>query len=119
MGLFFTPASAAVTYGIEPVMSRNTIREDTLKKDIPSQNLCLAQEENVYTAVEAATLPEAMTKAVAAKYAGYTIEAAYKGSANDYKLVLKKDNAQVTAYFKEAGEFVKEENLTPPAAMQG
>ena len=35
------------------------------------------------------TLPEAVTKAAAAIYTGYTIEAAYKGRANDYKLSLK------------------------------
>lgn len=119
LSLFFVPASAAVTAEGGPFMSRDTIREDTLKKDVSSQNLYFAQQENVYTAVETATLPEAVTKAAAAKYTGYTIEAAYKGSANDYKLILKKDDAKVTAYFSEAGEFVKEETVTSPAAMQG
>ena len=67
-----------------------------------------AQEEVTYTKVEVSELPEAVTKGVADKYAGYTIEEAYKGSDTNYKMVIKKDDAKLTVLFKEGGEFVKE-----------
>ena len=67
-----------------------------------------AQEEVTYTKIETSTLPEAVTKGVADKYADYTIEEAYKGSDSNYKMVIKKNDAKLTVLFNEAGEFVKE-----------
>lgn len=111
LGLFSIQASAAVHAMGEPGISRDTIIEDTLKKDVPLQSVYFVQEQSAYTQVEVSALPEAVTKAVAGKYAGYTIDAAYKGSNNDYKLILKKEEVEVTVYYSESGEYIKEETV--------
>lgn len=111
LGLFSIQASAAVHATGEPGISRDTIIEDTLKKDVPLQSVYFVQEQSAYTQVEVSALPEAVTKAVAGKYAGYTIDAAYKGSNNDYKLVLKKEEVKVTVYYSESGGYIKEETV--------
>lgn len=89
-------------------VSQDTIKKDTLKKDAPAV-LCLAADDVTYSKVEVADVPEAVKSAVTAKYADYSIGEAYKGSDNSYKLVIKKEEAKLTVYYNEAGEFQKEE----------
>lgn len=60
----------------------------------------LAQEEVTYTKIETSELPEAVTKGVEDKYAGYTIEEVYKGSDTNYKMVIKKDDTKQPFFLK-------------------
>lgn len=106
VSVFAIPASASSYIVNSPVAVQDTVVKDTVKKEVPP--IYFAQEEVTYTKVEVSELPEAVTKGVADKYAGYTIEEAYKGSDTNYKMVIKKDDAKLTVLFKEGGEFVKE-----------
>ncbi len=106
VSVFAIPASASSYIVNSPVAVQDTVVKDTVKKEVPP--MYFAQEEVTYTKVEVSELPEAVTKGVADKYAGYTIEEAYKGSDTNYKIVIKKDDAKLTVLFKEGGEFVKE-----------
>lgn len=106
VSVFAIPASASSYIVNSPVAVQDTVVKDTVKKEVPP--MYFAQEEVTYTKVEVSELPEAVTKGVADKYAGYTIEEAYKGSDTNYKMVIKKDDAKLTVLFKESGEFVKE-----------
>lgn len=106
VSVFAIPASASSYIVNSPVAVQDTVVKDTVKKEVPP--MYFAQEEVTYTKVEVSELPEAVTKGVADKYAGYTIEEAYKGSDTNYKMVIKKDDAKLTVLFKEGGEFVKE-----------
>ena len=106
VSVFAIPASASSYIVNTPVAVQDTVVKDTVKKEVPP--MYFAQEEVTYTKVEVSELPEAVTKGVADKYAGYTIEEAYKGSDTNYKMVIKKDDAKLTVLFKEGGEFVKE-----------
>lgn len=111
--VFAIPASAE-NYVVTPISAQDTVvKKDTVVKEDTS--ILLAQEEVTYTKIEVAQVPENVTTAVKAKYEGYTIEEASKGSDNSYKLVIKKEDKKLTVYFNEAGEFVKEE--TPTAEM--
>lgn len=112
LGAFAIPASAVNSVSTSPVWAQDTVVKDTVKKEVPPMGMYLAQEEVTYTKIETSTLPEAVTKGVAAKYADYTVEEAHKGSDNNYKLVIKKDEATITVYFNEAGEFIKEDGCT-------
>lgn len=107
VSLFAIPASAE-SYFVAPVNAQDTVvKKDTVvKEEIP---MLLAQEEVTYTKIEVAEVPEKIATAVAAKYEGYAIEEAAKGSDNSFKLVIKKDDAKMTVYFNEAGEFLKED----------
>ena len=63
------------------------MKKDTVVKE--GTSLLLAQEEVTYTKVEVAEVPEKVSAAVAAKYEGYAIEEAAKGSDSNYKLIIK------------------------------
>lgn len=106
VSVFAIPASASSYIVNSPVAVQDTVVKDTVKKEVPP--MYFAQEEVTYTKIETSALPEAVTKGVAAKYADYTIEEAYKGSDSNYKIIIKKDDAKLTVLFNEAGEFVKE-----------
>ena len=107
VSVFAIPVSAG-NYVAAPVNAQDTVvKKDTVVKE--EAPLMLAQEEVTYVKVEVAEVPEAVTKAVASKYEGYAIEEAAKGSDNSYKLVIKKEEAKLTVYYNEAGEFLKEE----------
>lgn len=108
VSVFAIPVSAENYVSAAPAAAQDTVvKKDTVVKE--EAPLMLAQEEVTYTKVEVAEVPEAVKTAVAAKYEGYTIEEAAKGSDNSYKLVIKKDDAKLTVYYSEAGEFLKEE----------
>lgn len=107
VSLFAIPASAE-SYFVAPVNAQDTVvKKDTVVKE--ETPMLLAQEEVTYTKIEVAEVPEKIATAVAAKYEGYAIEEAAKGSDNSFKLVIKKDDAKMTVYFNEAGEFLKED----------
>lgn len=107
VSVFAVPASAE-EYVVIPVNAQDTVvKKDTVVKE--ETPLLLAQSEVTYTEVEAAEVPEAVTKAVASKYEGYTIDKAAKGTDNSYKLEIKKEDGKLTVYFTEAGEYIKEE----------
>lgn len=106
IGLFAIPASASVVTTQDTVVKKDTVVTDTVKKETPS--MYLAQAEVTFTKIETSALPEAVTKGVAKKYEGYTVEEAYKGSDDTYKIVIKKDDVKSTVIFNEAGEFVKD-----------
>lgn len=111
VGLFAIPASASSYVVTSPVNAQDTVVKDTVKKETVKKEvppMFLAQEEVTYTKIETSELPEAVTKGVEDKYAGYTIEEVYKGNDTNYKMVIKKDDTKLTVLFKEAGEFVKE-----------
>lgn len=107
VSVFAIPASAE-NYVMAPACLQDTVvKKDTVVKE--ESPMLLAQEEVAYTKIEVADVPEKVATAVAAKYEGYTIDEASKGSDNSYKLVIKKEDAKLTVYFNEAGEFLKEE----------
>lgn len=107
VSLFAIPASAE-SYFVAPVNAQDTVvKKDTVVKE--ETPMLLAQEEVTYTQIEVAEVPEKVATAVAAKYEGYAIEEAAKGADNSFKLVIKKDDAKMTVYFNEAGEFLKED----------
>lgn len=115
LGLFAIPASAE-TYVSSPVNAQDTVvKKDTVVKE--EAPLLLAQEEVTYTKIEVAEVPEKVATAVAAKYEGYAIEEASKGSDNSYKLVIKKDDLTLTVYFNESGEFQKEDAVKAAGIM--
>ena len=105
VSVFAIPASAE-EYVMIPVNAQDTVvKKDTVVKE--ETPLLLAQSEVTY--MEVAEVPEAVTKAVASKYEGYTIDKAAKGTDNSYKLEIKKEDGKLTVYFTEAGEYIKEE----------
>lgn len=107
VSLFAIPASAE-SYFVAPLNAQDTvIKKDTVVKE--EAPMMLAQNEVTYTKVEVSEVPEKVATAVAAKYEGYAIDEAAKGSDNSYKLVIKKDDATLTVYFNETGEFLKED----------
>lgn len=109
-GLFSLSASASVT------AVQDTVVKDTLKKEVPTV-LYLADDEVTYSKIEVAEVPEVVKTAVAAKYAAYVTDEAFKGSDNSYKLVLKRDEKKLTVYYSESGEFQKEETCTAAQAV--
>lgn len=111
-GLFAIPASATGLIAITPTATQDTVVKDTVQKEVPPSYMCLAQAEETYNKVTTDSLPETVKTAVSTKYAGYTIDEAYKSSENNYKLILKKEEAKVTVYYGETGEFKKEETDT-------
>ncbi|MFT3740665.1 MAG: hypothetical protein QM786_18090 [Breznakibacter sp.] len=76
---------------------------------------CLATEATLFenevewTQLELKDVPEAITKAAASKYEGSSVETAFKGNDNTYKLVLKTGETKVTAIFDAEGKFLKQE----------
>lgn len=110
VSLFATSASAVNFTSVQVNTVQDTIIEDTLKKDVPP--VVLAQNEVTYEKVATTDVPQAVTSAVAAKYAAYTVDEAFKGSDKTYKLVLKNGDAKLTVIYNESGEFVKEENAS-------
>lgn len=106
VGVFAIPSSAS-PYTVNASMAvQDTVVKDTVKKEVPPMSF--AQVEVTYTKIEVSSLPETVTKGITDKYAGYTIEEAYKGSDPNYKIMIQKDGTQLTVLFNEAGEFVKE-----------
>lgn len=105
--VFAIPASAEGFVAVSLNVQDTVVKKDTVVKE--EAPMLLAQEEVTYTKIEISEIPEKITAAVAAKYDGYAVEGADKGSDASYKLVINKDNTTLTVYFNEAGEFIREE----------
>ncbi|MFP9115613.1 hypothetical protein ACLI1A_16860 [Flavobacterium sp. RHBU_3] len=66
-------------------------------------------QEKVYTKIAADKVAAAVLKEITEKYEGYTIAEAYVSEDSEYKLVLKKEQTQVTVFYNSKGEFLKEQ----------
>ncbi|MFT3738670.1 MAG: hypothetical protein QM786_07910 [Breznakibacter sp.] len=80
----------------------------TAKLETSTGIVSLMEDEVIWTQIEVKDVPEAVTKAAASKYEGSSVEKAFKGSDNTYKLVLKTGDTKVTAIFNAEGKFLKE-----------
>jgi len=67
------------------------------------------QQDVTYQQVAVDELPEAVAKAFAKGYEGYTISKAYKGSDGSYKLEAVGAEVTVELYYSETGELIKSE----------
>ncbi|WP_306354266.1 hypothetical protein [Flavobacterium sp. '19STA2R22 D10 B1'] len=65
-------------------------------------------QEKEYKKIEASEISSDALKQIGTKYAGYSLQEANVAADGEYKLVLSKDGANVTALFTAAGEFIKE-----------
>lgn len=107
VSVFAIPASAESLLSVPVNVQDTVVKKDTVvKEEVP---ILLAQEKVTYTKIEVAQLPEKVSAAVTAKYEGYVIKEAAKGSDDSYKLTIEKGDTTLTVYFNEAGEFLKEE----------
>jgi hypothetical protein len=68
-----------------------------------------AYQEKVYTKIAADKVAASVLKEITEKYEGYTIAEAYASEDSEYKLVLKKEQTQVTVFYNSKGEFLKEQ----------
>ncbi|QEE50384.1 hypothetical protein FUA48_12580 [Flavobacterium alkalisoli] len=75
-----------------------------------SENTTVNYQEKEYKVIEQGDIAPAVLKSAVDKYAGYALVNAYVAQdGSDYKFVLTKDGKDITAYFKNSGEFIKEE----------
>lgn len=59
--------------------------------------------------VEIAELPQALKSAVISKFVAFSIEKAFMNEGNTYCLTLKNGTSRRIAYYKEDGEYLKQE----------
>jgi len=72
------------------------------------------QEKTVkYEEIAPSTLPEAVTKALAKDYAGYTVEKAFLSDDGIFKVAVAKGDVKNAVFFNEKGDFVKIEKIAP------
>lgn len=76
------------------------------KNNFPT-DLVINQEKQ-YNPIEASAIPADVLKNISSKYGGFTIREAHVAADGEYKLVLAKDETNVTALFNSKGEFIKE-----------
>ena len=88
------------------LMVRDTVIPDTTQKEVLFS--LLTRADVVWTEIEVADLPDAVKNAVAKDYEGYTIEKAYKGDNDQYKMELKKEEKTVTVIYDKDGKFISE-----------
>jgi hypothetical protein len=60
-----------------------------------------------YQEIKTSELPEAVTKTLADKYAGYKTEKAFKGDDGTFKVVVSKDEMKQVLFLNEKGEVTK------------
>ncbi|PXZ44435.1 hypothetical protein DMB45_03000 [Sanguibacteroides justesenii] len=105
---------AVVVFGFSNYVvaaSHQTIARDTVIPDTTKQEVMLSlvtRADVVWTKIDVADVPQAVKDAVAKKYEGYTIEEAYKGDNDQYKLILKKDEQTITVIYDKDGKFISE-----------
>lgn len=93
----------------DKLITRDTIIPDTTKQEVLFALATQLQDDEVtWTKVEVKDLPEAVTKAMGAKYEGYTVKEAYKGSNDQYKLSVQKDEKTLVVIFDKDGNFISE-----------
>lgn len=98
-------AVALVAFSASPVWSVAS----SANKAVSTAQTVLLEDGTEWTKLELKDVPEAVTKAAATKYEGSSVETAFKGNDNTYKLVLKTGETKVTAIFNAEGKFLKEE----------
>lgn len=76
---------------------------------IVSNTVITEKQEKEYTKVEPSKVSAQVLKEIETKYEGYTISEASQAKDGEYKLVLTRDGKIVTVYYKNNGEFVKEQ----------
>ena len=81
-----------------PVQNNNTVIQDKAVK---------------YQEVDAATLPEAITKTLTKDYAGFAIDKVFIGDDGNYKVAISKGNTKNVLLFSPAGKFLKAEKSAP------
>lgn len=67
------------------------------------------KQEKEYAKIEASKVSAQVLKEIETKYAGYTIAEAAQAADGEYKLTLTKDTTRLAVYYKNNGEFVKEQ----------
>jgi len=86
-----------------------------LANAIPAQNnTTIIQDKAVkYQEVDAATLPEVITKTLTKDYAGYAIDKVFLGDDGTYKVAVSKGDIKNVLLFSPAGKFLKAEKSAP------
>ena len=77
-----------------------------------NSNVNITQEEVKYTAIDNSQIPAKVAEAVKKTFADYNILKAFKGSDNNYKLVLRKNEGGIVVYCNADGKFYKKEALS-------
>lgn len=109
--LFAIPVSAE-NIVLSPINTPDAIvQQDSIMTESWGRFVRFEQNDVVYTKIDKSEVPEVVVKAAAAKYAGYTIEVAAKGSDNSFRLIIKDQDDTLVVYFNESGVFLKEEAL--------
>lgn len=77
-----------------------------------TQPATATQTQDAYKAVSQNEIAPAVLNKAVEKYQGYKlVEALVAQDGTKYKLVLTKDGKDIAAYYKENGEFIKEETV--------
>lgn len=71
--------------------------------------MVLVHQEKEYKKIETTQVPADILKNASTRYTGFALDEAYASQDGEYKLILSKDGKIVKAYFKNTGEFIKEE----------
>ena len=71
--------------------------------------VAIVKQEKEYAKIEASKVSAQVLKEIETKYAGYTIAEAAQATDGEYKLTLTKDATKLAVYYKNNGEFVKEQ----------
>lgn len=85
-------------------LSANAIAQVENKEVLTTPRL-----EKQYKKVETSQIPASILKQASVRYSGYALNEAFVSEELEYKLVLTKNNKAVNAYYKNTGEFIKEE----------
>jgi hypothetical protein len=87
------------------------IMPQTIKATVPVTDETTAVEEAQYTEINVADLPEAISKAIAEDYAGYTVDKAFQGNDGTYKIKISSSAEKLVLFYNEEGEFLKVEKV--------
>ena len=66
-------------------------------------------QEVLFKRIEANQIPSQVLKKASARYSGYSLNEVFVNENNEYKLVLKKNDKIINVYYKDTGDFIKEE----------
>lgn len=59
--------------------------------------------------IEANQIPSQVLKQASIRYSGFSLNEVFVSENNEYKLVLKKNDKVINAYYKSTGDFIREE----------
>ena len=86
---------------------------------IVKNEVAAVEEKDVkYTEITVDQLPEAVSKALAKDYAGFTTDKALKGDDGSFKVKVSKGEDKSVLFFSENGEFVKSEKASDKAKSE-